>query len=102
MFHAIPISRGTEYSRNVAVSHVKLAALCMVDCMSVVCFMHHGDPHQRSCCCTRHPDIVGSPLACVFPDRFGFGSVHYMRDFGDTVKLVHAMGRIEADGQVKK
>lgn len=23
-----------------------------------------------------------------------------MRDFGDTVKLVHAMGRVEADGQV--
>lgn len=23
-----------------------------------------------------------------------------MRDFGDTVKLVHAMGRVEEDGQV--
>eukprot|EP00752_Nemacystus_decipiens_P017496 g15685.t1 len=54
---------------------------------------------QRSCCCTRHPDIGGSPLACVLPDKFGFGSVHYIRDFGDTVKLVHAMGRVEADGQ---
>ncbi|CAM9894246.1 unnamed protein product [Scytosiphon promiscuus] len=54
---------------------------------------------QGSCCCTRHPDVGGSPLACTFPDRFGFGSVHYMRDFGDTVKLVHAMGRVEADGQ---
>ncbi|CAM9798983.1 unnamed protein product [Ectocarpus fasciculatus] len=54
---------------------------------------------QGSCSCTRHPDVGGSPLACTFPDRFGFGSVHYLRDFGDTVKLVHAMGRVEADGQ---
>ncbi|CAM9262728.1 unnamed protein product, partial [Hapterophycus canaliculatus] len=54
---------------------------------------------QGSCCCTRHPDVGGSPLKCTFPDRFGFGSIHYMRDFGDTVKLVQAMGTVEADGQ---
>lgn len=61
--------------------------------------LKHPTP-QGSCCCTRHPDVDGSPLACTFPDRFGFGSVHDLRDFGDTVKLVHAMGRVEADGQV--
>lgn len=55
---------------------------------------------QGSCFCTRHADLVGSPQSRTPPDRFGFGSVHYMRDLGDTLKLVQAMSRVEADGQV--
>lgn len=90
----MPIGRA-KY-RVVRFSYDKLAAAVFL----IVCLLRFT--HQGSCCCTRHPDIGGSPLACVFPDRFGFGSVHYVRDFGDTVKLVHAMGRVEADGQVRK
>ncbi|CAM9140061.1 unnamed protein product [Laminaria digitata] len=54
---------------------------------------------QGSCFCTRHPDLGGHPIACASPDRFGFGSVHYVRDLGDSVKMVQAMRRVEADGQ---
>lgn len=57
-------------------------------------------PRQGSCFCTRHPDLGGKPIACVSPDQFGFGSVHYIRDLGDSVKMVQAMRRVEADGQV--
>ncbi|CAM9482367.1 unnamed protein product, partial [Discosporangium mesarthrocarpum] len=54
---------------------------------------------QGSCFCSRHSDISGSPPVLSEPERFGFGSVHYLRDLGDAMKLVEAMGGVEADGQ---
>lgn len=55
---------------------------------------------QASCSCSRHPDLTGCPLSLAAPERFGFGSVHHLRDLGDTLKLLQAMNRVEADGQV--
>ncbi|CAM9240958.1 unnamed protein product [Choristocarpus tenellus] len=54
---------------------------------------------QESCFCSRHPDLLGSPPVLFKSDEYGFGSVHYLRDLGDSIKLLQAMGRVEADGQ---
>mmetsp|Transcript_2703 Transcript_2703/g.3849 ORF Transcript_2703/g.3849 Transcript_2703/m.3849 type:complete len:640 (+) Transcript_2703:91-2010(+) len=48
-----------------------------------------------------HPDLFLSDTGYAIADKaeYGFGSVHYLRDLGDCVKLVAAMQRVEADSQ---
>ncbi|CAM9739552.1 unnamed protein product, partial [Chrysoparadoxa australica] len=62
---------------------------------------------QAACFLTRHPDLstgnVGTDGAASLelrtPKEYGFGSVHYIRDAGDAVKLAAAASRTEEDGQ---
>ncbi|GMI32298.1 hypothetical protein TrRE_jg10417, partial [Triparma retinervis] len=46
-----------------------------------------------------HSGDIDSEFSLVDPRRYGFGSTHTVRDVGDAIKLVAAMGRVEDDDQ---
>ncbi|CAN0075666.1 unnamed protein product [Ascophyllum nodosum] len=49
----------------------------------------HGDA-EAPCFCVRHPDLRGARIEKQ--ERYGLGSAHYLRDVGDCIKLVKALG----------
>lgn len=44
--------------------------------------------------------VTVGKLEVSAPEEYGFGSVHYLSDIGDGTKLIHALSRVEEDGQV--
>jgi len=46
-----------------------------------------------------HSTSIDDQLEVVSPRSYGFGSVHTLRDVGDSIKLVEAMERVEDDDQ---
>lgn len=45
---------------------------------------------ESPCYCLKHPDLHGARIEKE--NRYGLGSVHYLRDLGDCIKLVKALG----------
>lgn len=55
-----------------------------------------GDTGGSPCFCVKHPDLHGARLDKQ--DAYGLGSAHYLRDLGDCIKLVKALGSLPVGG----